>query len=353
MGNTLSHVTLTQLAYAVAVDTHRHFERAARACNVTQPTLSMQLRKLEASLGVVLFDRSRTPVVPTDIGLVLLEQARVVLRETARLGDLRDMSRGALEGELRVGVIPTLAPYLLPAVLEVLGQRHPRLELVVEEGVTESVLDGLRDDTLDAGLIATATTAPGIVSRTLFHEPFIGYVGAAHRLAGRSRLSVDDLSLDDLWLLADGHCLRSQAVTLCRQRGRGRNAGGGGDRGGGARVHAESVTRLTRFESGNLETLKRLIERGVGMTLLPALAAAALGTDAQRRLLIPFSDPAPSRAIRLVRRRRQVRQHLVRALVAIIREVAAETLAEGLVPRDAVPPTTRQRGARKSPPSPK
>ena len=314
----LPNVTLTQLAYAIAVDTHRHFERAARACNITQPTLSMQLRKMEVELGVVLFDRSRTPVVPTNIGLVLLEQARVVLREAAHLRDLRDALKGTLQGELRVGVIPTLAPYLLPAVLERLAEQHPRLELVVEEGVTDTVLDGLRNDTLDAGLIATAMPASGIMSRTLFQEPFIGYVGSNHRLAGRERLAVTDLSLDDLWLLADGHCLRTQVVTLCRQRGQ-------RGRGSSSRL-SEGITRLARFESGNMETLKRLVERGIGMTLLPTLAATSLLTDGQRALLIPFVPPVPSRAIRLVRRRRHVRQHLVRAFVAAIREVVAEAL---------------------------
>ena len=315
-----STITLTQLAYAVALDTHRHFERAAMACGVTQPTLSMQLRKLETALGATLFDRSRTPVLPTDIGSVLIDQARVVLREASRLGELRDAAQGAIAGELRLGVIPTLAPYLLPNVLEVLSQRHPQLELVVEERVTEEVLDGLRTDTLDAGLVATAVESPGIVGRGLFREPFYGYVSAGHRLSGRKSLVVDDLSVDDLWLLADGHCLRTQAATLCRRRSH------RGD--GGASPDATGCTRMARFESGNLETLKRLVERGVGMTLLPALAAAALSSQSQRRLLIPFADPAPGRSIRLVRQRRHVRRDPVRAVSAIIREVAAAVLAE-------------------------
>lgn len=308
-----SSITLTQLAYAVALDAHRHFERAAAACHVTQPTLSMQLRKLEDALGAALFDRSRTPVVPTDVGIVLLEQARVVLREAARLNDLRDAARGTMAGELRIAVIPTLAPYLLPAVLEVLGERYPQLELVVEERVTESVLDGLREDRLDAGFVATAVDAPDIVGRTLFHEPFVAYVSPGHRLAGRMQLGVEDLSLDDLWLLAEGHCLRTQVVTLCRQRARR----------GAARWKpaATGCTRTARFESGNLETLKQLVERGLGMTLLPALAAATLATDRQR-MLIPFTDPVPSRAIRLVRRRHHVRQHLVRAVVRVVRAIA-------------------------------
>lgn len=315
-------VTLTQLAYAVAVDTHRHFERAARACNVTQPTLSMQLRKLEVALGVTLFDRSSTPVIPTDIGRVLIEQARVVLRESARLGEFRDAANGVIAGELRLGVIPTLAPYLLPNVLEVLADRHPQLEIVIEERVTEAVIDGLRDDTLDAGIVATGVELPGIVGRTLFREPFLGYVSPGHRLAGSATLDVSTLSLDDLWLLSEGHCLRTQVVTLCRKRS---NRGSGSGRG---RTDSIGCTRMARFESGNLETLKRLVERGIGMTLLPALAAAALGTNTQRRMLIPFAEPVPGRLIRLVRRRRHSREKAVRAVVAIIREVATTVLAD-------------------------
>ena len=319
-------LTLTQLTYAVAVDTHRHFERAARACNVSQPTLSMQLHKLETALGELLFDRSRTPVVPTDIGRVLIAQARVVLNEAARLGDLRDAASGTIAGELRLGVIPTLSPYLLPAVLDMLAERHPGIELVVEESVTESVLDALRTDGIDVGLVATVNKVPGIVSRTLFQEPFTAYVGAGHRLAGRAHLSVHDLSADDVWLLADGHCFRTQVMSLCRQRGRVARAE---DRGRSA-----APARLARFDSGNLETLKRLVERGNGMTLLPALAAADLSTAAQRKLLIPFDSPAPGRAIRMVRRRHHVREHLVRALATVVQDVAAAALADvGRTPR--------------------
>ena len=311
--------TLTQLGYAVAVDTYRHFERAARACNVSQPTLSMQLRKLEEALGETLFDRSRSPVVPTDIGRVLIAQARIVLGEATRLGDLRDAASGTFEGELRIGVIPTLAPYLLPAVLETLAERHPGIALVVEEGVTDRVLDALRADTLDVGLVATTMAAPGLVSRKLFHEPFIAYVGAGHRLAGRARLSVNDLSLGDVWLLGDGHCFRTQVMSLCRQRGRSRASA--------SPAGKQASASLARFESGNLETLKRLVERGAGMTLLPALAAAELTTDAQRQRLIPFNKPVPGRTVRLVRRRHQLRAHLVGALIEVVQQVAATALA--------------------------
>lgn len=322
-----SAITLTQLAYAVALDTHRHFERAATACNVTQPTLSMQLRKLESTLGATLFDRSRAPVIPTDVGIAVLAQARLVLREAANLAELcRDVS-GSVAGELRLAVIPTLAPYLLPGVLEAIGERHPALELVVEERMTESVLEGLRDDSLDAGLVATTLDTGDLVQQPLFQEPFVGYVSAAHRLTGRASLSVRDLSLGDLWLLSEGHCLRTQVVNLCQQRGGRRAARAVPDVDTDA-PSGDACTRVARFESGNLETLKRLVERGSGMTLLPALAVADLATPVQRRLVIPFGADAPSREVALVRRRTHFRQHLIEAVATIVRDVATAALGE-------------------------
>ncbi|MGI8546264.1 MAG: hydrogen peroxide-inducible genes activator [Gemmatimonadaceae bacterium] len=296
-------MTLTQLAYVVAVDTHQHFGRAAEACNVTQPTLSMQLRKLERTLGVILFDRSHAPVVPTEVGRIIIAQARVALREAARVLDVRDAAAGIVAGELRLGVIPTLAPYLLPSVVPALARQYPQLELIIEERVTDDILEGLRRDTLDAGIVASPVAGPNMVERVLFSEPFVCYVSASHRLAKRKSITPADLSLDDLWLLSEGHCFRTETVRLCSERA------AKGSRSEG------SCTVGVRFESGNLETLKRLVERGAGMTLLPALAAADLGTAAQRRLLRPFTHPAPAREIRLVLRRAYHKQHLVKAVV--------------------------------------
>ena len=314
----LGSLTLTQLAYVVAVDTHRHFGRAAAACHVTQPTLSMQLGKLERALGATLFDRTRAPVVPTELGAQVAAQARVVLREAARLVELGQGADGDVAGELRLGVIPTLAPYLLPRVLDELARRHPRLELVVEERLTDDVLDGLRHDALDVALLASpALPAPELEERALFHEPFVGYVGTAHRLAGHDTLAAADLSLDDLWLLAEGHCLRSEAVRLCGQR-----------EARGARGASPGRPGRTRFESGNLETLKRLVERGIGMTLLPALAAADLAPS-QQALVRPFAAPAPSRDVRLARPRASTRAHLVEAFTAALRRSLPEDVRQG------------------------
>lgn len=309
----LSRLTLGQLAYVVAVDSHRHFGQAAAACNVTQPTLSMQIAKLERALGVTLFDRSRTPVVPTEVGAAIALQARVALREAARVAEIGDSASGLIAGELRLGVIPTVAPYLLPSVLQEVALRHPMLELAIEERVTDDLLDGLRRDTLDAGIIASPAGGGDLLETPLFSEPFVAYVSAGHRLAGQREIGTDDLSLDDLWLLSEGHCFRTHAVQLCGERSVRRVRP--------PRTDAGVCPTGARFESGNLETLKRLVERGSGMTLLPALAAAELASPAQRRLLRPFAAPAPSRDVRLVQRRVRHRQPKVEVVIAALLHV--------------------------------
>lgn len=317
-GTSVADLSLTQLAYIVAVDTHGHFGRAAAACNVTQPTLSMQIGKLERTLGVTLFDRRHSPVLPTDVGRLIVQQAREVLRAAARIPEICLEVEGVVAGELRIGVIPTLAPYLLPRFLDDLTRRHPLLELSVEELVTSAVVDGLRQETLDVGLVATSLDEPGLTEQVLFAEPFLAYVSPAHRLAAREALTPDDLSLDDVWLLSEGHCFRTQSIALCGERSRDRSRDA-------AKDDPRSCTRRARFESGNLETLKRLVERGEGMTLLPALAAADLGSDAQRALVRPFAPPMPMREVRLVRRRVDLKRRLVDALTdAVLRSLPLE-----------------------------
>lgn len=314
----LAQLTLTQLAYIVALDTHRHFGRAAAACHVTQPTLSMQIGKLERALGVTIFDRSRSPARSTEVGRLIIDQAHDVLRSAARIPELCEESRGVVAGELRLGVIPTLAPYLLPRFLDDLARRNPQLELSVEEMVTSTIVTGLRQETLDVGLVATPLGEAGLNEQLLFTEPFVAYVSPGHRLAARAELTPDDLSLDDLWLLAEGHCFRAQAIAVCGERTRHERA----PHEGAPRERA----RRARFESGNLETLKRLVERGDGMTLLPALAAEDLASESQRALVRPFAHPAPARGVRLVRRRAHLKRQHVDALVEAVTRALPATL---------------------------
>lgn len=297
-------MTLTQLTYIVALAEHGHFGRAAEACFVSQPTLSMQLQKLEQELGVLLFDRSVQPVRPTGRGRQVVAQARVILAERDRLLALL-REAGPLAGELRVGIIPTLATYLLPIIAPVLQERHPGVALTVEEVTTTHLMERLAAGRLDAGLIATEEEQAGIERVPLFREAFVGYAGDGAAPAAE-RLCVADLAEAELWLLTEGHCLRDQVLQLCR--------------------HAHRPTaRGVHFESGNLETLRHLVDRVGGMTLLPWLATYYLDADARRRVR-RFEPPAPDRAVHLVRPRAGVKQRLTDALAQVVRETVRPLL---------------------------
>lgn len=285
----------------MALADHGHFGRAAAACGVSQPALSMQLRALERQLGISLFDRTLVPVAPTDIGALVIRQSRTMLGDGAALVDLPRRIAGRVEGELTLGVLPTLAPYLLPRALPALSRRYPALRLVVEEIPTPVLLERLQGGAIDAGLIATVPHLDGIRHRALFREPLLLYVHARHALAGRKRVRPDELSPDDAWLLGDEHCLRAQSLALCTDRSAGSGA---------------SCASAVRFESGNVETLRRLVEGGDGFTLLPLLAVPRPVPRSVR--VIPLGPPEPAREVRLVQRRQYLKAHLVDAVVSAL-----------------------------------
>jgi len=299
-------MTLVQLQYLVALDTHRHFGDAAAACEVTQPTLSGQLRRLEEELDVKLIDRSRQPVVPTAAGERIVEKAREVLAARDRLTSMASEMQDRVTGTLRLGMLPTLSPYLLPLLLPALEAAHPEISLVLREWPTTEILDALRTDTLDAALIATDDADAGLHDRVLFTEPFVGYVAPSHRLANRDRLTPADLSIDDLWLLSEGHCFRDQVLHVCGR--------------------SPSVPQAAaQFESGSLETLVRLVRNSGGMTLLPQLATHQMPETEQSSFVVPFADPPPTRDVRLVTRRRH-KQRLVNALVETLHEALPDAV---------------------------
>lgn len=302
-------MTLTQLEYVLAVDKHRHFVRAAGACFVTQPTLSQQLQKLESELGVVIFDRSKNPVLPTAEGQIVIHQAQVILRETARLKEKLSEQGKTLKGSFRLGVIPTLAPYLLPLFLTRFGQQYPEVELIVEEFKTEEILQFLGNDQIDAGILATPLHVEGIHERVLFYEPFSVFAAKNTPLLKRDKVRDNDIDGQDVWLLNEGHCLREQVIKICSLVGQ-----------------KTSTHRKLHFESGNLETLKNLVSNGSGYTLLPYLATLTL-TPQQRKLVREFVAPAPTREVSLV----YSRSHHRRAIVDALAEVIVENLpTEGL-----------------------
>jgi len=298
-------MTVTQLRYVVAVDDHRSFSRAAERCLVTQPSLSAQVKKLEKELGVELFDRSTTPVRPTDAGRRIIRQARLVLGEVVRLKELVH-GESEIAGELHVGVLPTLAPRVLTRFLAELTARYPALHLRVAEQQTDGIVDGLQTGQLDAGILATPMDNPDLSERLLFREPFVAYLSPEHRLSASKRIHTDQLRREDLWLLREGHCLRAQVIDLCADMG-----------------WDETERPALRFESGHLETLMHLVEVKGGMTLLPKLIVHGMNEERRGRVR-SFEEPAPVRTVRLVHRRRSLKQVALDAfadqLLAIVRK---------------------------------
>lgn len=300
----LTAVTLAELRYAVALFEHRHFGRAARACNVTQPTLSAQIQKLERTLGIPLFERSSKSVQPTAAGERVIEQARLVLDATERIRDLAESGHEPLAGPLRLGVIPTLGPYLLPHFVPALRAEYPRVELVLREVKTSELLDDLAQHRLDCGLLATPIPLPGIVSEELFEEPFLVLARRDSALAKKKKLAEEDLSGEKVLLLDEGHCLRDQALTLCRA------------------AHAHESQQ--DFRATSLETLRHMVAAGMGTTLLPALAVRK---DEGELVALPFEKPAPGRRVTLAWRKTHPRAADFRELAQFVRLNAPPSVA--------------------------
>jgi len=285
-------MTLTQLEYIIAVDNHRSFAKAARACHVTQPTLSMQVKKLEKDMGVLVFDRSKKPILTTDIGRRIVNQARTILREANHIYELIQDEQDTVKGELRVGVIPTLGPYLLPQFLPDFMLKYPEVQLNIQELLSEEIIEKLRADQLDIGLLVTPLNLDGFTELPLFYETFVVYMSTSHPLSERHKIDFDDLNIEDMWLLQEGHCFRSQAVNIC---GEGQ----------------EETQRGLRFESGSLETLRRIVEKQYGYTLLPELATMELSEELYNRHVRTFRNPQPVREVSIVLRRSFMKRRLV------------------------------------------
>ena len=305
-------MTLQDLRYVVTLAETRNFARAAKACYVSQPTLSTQIKKLEDELGLALFERTNKRVMPTPAGFELIVQARVVLEEAEKLQQMAQQALDPMAGPLRLGVIPTLGPYLLPHLVPQLRADYPRLSLYLREDLTGNLIERLRSGALDAILLALPIQTDGLELIELFREPFVMALPKDSPLAGKSEVMETDLMGVQLLLLEDGHCLRDQALAVCglpQPRG------------------AED------FRGSSLETLRQMVAAGVGCTLLPALAADAAGTGgtklASDRLieLRPFAAPVPSRTIGLAARRGFPRMEMVRAFAELIKRHAPQGVA--------------------------
>jgi len=287
-------MTITQLKYVLAVAEYQNFTLASEKCFVTQPTLSMQIQKLEEELDVVIFNRKKKPIELTPVGHKIVDQAKVILDESNRIHDIVDQQKGYIGGEFKLGIIPTITPTLLPLFLNTFVKKHPKVNLKIEELNTNEILKKLKDGHLDAAIASTPLENENIKERVLYYEPFVGFMSESHRLFKKDRITVDDLNIDDILLLEDGHCFKDSVLNICRS-------------------FETTTTDSFKIESGSFNTLLKLSKEGMGMTLLPYLHTLDLKEEDQKYLK-EFENPAPAREVALVYHKSQLKMQLVDAL---------------------------------------
>lgn len=296
-------MNLRDLHYLVALAEHRHFGHAAEACFVSQPTLSTQIRKLEDELGVTLIERTPRQALLTEVGRDIADRARVVLDEVEQIRNVARRTSDPAAGTLRLGIFPTLGPYLLPHVVPLIHERFPRLELLLVEEKTEEVLKRLREGKLDAGIVALPIHDEHLQAEFLFEEPFLLAVPQDHPLTRKRMLKLADLADQNLLLLEDGHCLRDQALEVCHLAGAGEKSG---------------------FRATSLETLRQMVAAHVGITLLPALAVKPPVAQAPNVRLIEFRGHPPHRRIAMLWRKSSAKTDFLKELTDVFKALPAE-----------------------------
>lgn len=300
-------MTFTQLEYIIAVDKFRHFANAADSCFVTQPTLSMQLHKLEQELKTKIFDRSKQPVVPTPAGIQIITHAKKIIEERNILTDFLQLNKGIFEGELKLGIIPTLAPYLLPLFIPSFTKKYPAIKLIINELTTETIISRLKDGRIDAGILVTPLNETGIKEQVLFYEEMMAYISPKNAAYKKEYVLPKDIDAKKLWLLEEGHCFRSQIANLCELR------------------KASAEGSHFEYEAGSFETLRKLVELNDGITILPELATLELPSK-QKLLVRQFKSPAPMREVSFVVHR----DILKKRIIELVKEEIIKTLPKKL-----------------------
>lgn len=298
-------MTLQQLEYIVAVYRTRHFVKAAEACGVTQPTLSAMIQKLEAELDVKLFERSSQQVIPTAIGKVVVEQAWKVLNRARKLKDIVAEEKKSLTGTFRLGILPTIAPYLLPRFFPRLMRENSSLEIRVVEMKTAYIRRAIDRGEIDAAVMVDTGDLDDYALTTLFYEQFLAYVSPSDQLSAKKSIKTSDLSNELLWLLDEGHCFRDQLVKYCQLKA--------------------AKTSQSAYSLGSIETFMRIVENGQGMTFIPELATMQL-TPPQKELVRPFAIPIPTREVVMATSKAFVRQSLLNMIVGQIRNSVPEKM---------------------------
>ena len=287
-------MTITQLKYVLSVAEYKNFTVAAEYSFVTQPTLSMQIQKLEDELGVKIFNRSKKPIELTEVGGKIVEQAKVIVDESNRILDIVHQQKGYIGGEFKLGIIPTIMPTLLPMFLQNFTKKYPKVKLIIEELTTEDIIRKLTDGHIDAGIAATPLENEAIKERPLYYEPFIGLIPQNHRLFNNKQITAEELEIEDILLLEGGHCFKDSVLNLCRN-------------------HKTDNNKRFQLESGSFDTLIKLSKEGLGMTLLPYLHTLDLN-DIDKTHLREFRSPPPAREVSLIYHKSQLKMQLIEAL---------------------------------------
>jgi len=301
-------MTITQLKYVLAVAEHQNFTKAAENVFVTQPTLSMQIQKLEEELDILIFDRSKKPISLTSIGKKIVNQARNIVNESERMQDVVDQEKGFIGGEFKIGIIPTIMPTLLPMFLKNFTNKYPKVHLKIEELTTSEIISKLNDGHLDAAIAATPLSQEKIKERVLYFEPFVGYVPENHRLYSKNKLDRSDLDINDILLLEDGHCFRDGVINICKS------------------LKNNSNGESFQLESGSFETLIKLSDENFGMTLLPYLNTLEISKKQVEHLRY-FNEPSPAREVSLLYKKSELKMQIINALYDVIAGVIRGAIA--------------------------
>lgn len=287
-------MTITQLKYILAVAEYRNFTQAAEKCFVTQPTLSMQIQKVEEELSILIFDRSKKPILLTDVGAKIVNQAKNIVNEADRIQDIVEQQKGYIGGEFKLGIIPTVMPTLLPMFLGNFIKKYPKVNLIIEELSTQEIITKLHNGHLDAAIAATPLMEEKIKEIVLYFEPFVAYIPENHQNFEKNEIEVSDLNLDEILLLQDGHCFRDGILNLCK-------------------FNEPTESKNFRLESGSFETLIKLADEGLGTTLLPYLHTLEL-KESDKLKLRHFVEPKPAREVSLLYPKSELKIHIIDAL---------------------------------------
>lgn len=300
-------MTITQLKYVLAVAEYRNFTTASEHCFVTQPTLSMQIHKLEDELDIQIFNRNKKPIELTDVGKKIVAQAKIIVNESSRITDIVQQEKGYIGGEFKIGIIPTIMPSLLPLFLKNFNKTYPKVDLIINELTTEEIIQKLKDGHLDAAIAATPLQEDSIKETPIYYEPFVALLNKNHRLIDQNTLTPEDLNADDLLMLEDGHCFKESVLNICKSL-------------------STKEERKFSLQSGSFDTLIKLTKEGLGMTLLPYLYSMDL-SEKDQKLIREFENPHPAREVSIIYHKAGLKLQIINALKDEISKIIRGVIA--------------------------